>query len=72
MITAAELLAHLQHYITQSPENGQAQIMLKCADDLCYPFAMANDARGMPGQHFLVFVPDGSAGGIGMMAVRPA
>lgn len=59
MITVSELIAKLSMYASQSPENGNAEIMMQYDHDVCFEFDRADDTRGMvPGEHFLIFVPN--------------
>lgn len=53
-----DLITHLSSYAAKSPENGKADVKIQFFDDVCYGILGANDARGMPGQHFLIIVPD--------------
>lgn len=53
-----DLIGHLKNYAAQSPENAGAEVRLQFFDDVTYGIAGANDARGMPGQHLLLIVPD--------------
>ncbi len=53
-----ELLTHLTNYAAQSPQNGQAEVMMQYFDEVVYAIAGANDAKGMSGEHLLILVPD--------------
>lgn len=64
-----DLIEKLTMYATQSPENGKAEVMLQYFDDMVYGILGANDAKGMPGQHFLIVVPD-SKDRIGVRELR--
>ena len=68
MITVADLINKLSLYASQSPENGAAEVRLKQAGtDYVFEVAGANDARGIvPGQHFLIILPDEVKGPLGV------
>lgn len=57
-MNAQEFLNNLAAYIAKSPENAHAEIMLRFDGDVCIEFGKADDCRGLPGQHYLVFVPN--------------
>lgn len=57
IVQVSEFIAKLTAYAAQSPENGSAEVMLQFADGLCYEIEKANDARGVPGEHFLILIP---------------
>lgn len=63
---ALELHAHLTAYIAQSPDNGQAEVMIQQMDNgYCYTIIGANDAKGMGlGEHLLILVPGGNPLGV--------
>lgn len=65
---ASELHAHLSGYLAQSPQNAQADVVLRQAgSDFVFGLAGANDAHGVIlGQHLLIFVPDETAPPIGV------
>ncbi len=54
----SELISQLVNFSAQSPENEQAEVMLQYFDEQCYGIAGANDAKGFPGQHLLILIPD--------------
>lgn len=54
----SELISQLVNYSTRSPENESAEVRITSPDGVTYGIAGANDARGIPGQHFLIFLPD--------------
>lgn len=57
-MTVIELIKHLQTYAKVSPENGMAQVFLRGSDEeSCHEIVRALDGKGMPGQHFMIFVP---------------
>lgn len=55
-----ELLQHLTNYAAHSPENGLAQVRFQSPEgmQLTWGISGANDARGLPGQHLLILLPD--------------
>jgi len=53
-----DLINHLKNYAARSPENAGAEVRLQFFDEVTYGIAGANDARGVPGHHLLLIVPD--------------
>ncbi len=63
---AAELHAHLSGYLAQSPQNAEAEVVLKYpGGDSVFSLVGANDARGItPGTHLLILLPGGDPLGV--------
>ena len=57
-MNVTDFIHHLKNYAAQAPENAAAEVRLQWFDGITYGIAGANDARGMPGQHLLLIVPD--------------
>lgn len=57
-MNVAELLQNLTNYVTQSPENQLAQVVVMGQDGLCYGLTRGDDAKGIPGEHFLILKGD--------------
>lgn len=54
-----DLIASLQDYARSAPINGAAEVVLRAPDgETCSHIYSALDGKGLPNQHFLVFVPD--------------
>lgn len=57
-MTVNDLIKALKTYARTSPENGFAEVVLRDVDgETLFHFGKALDGHGMPGQHFLIFVP---------------
>lgn len=58
-MTVNDLITSLQDYARSSPPNGSAEVVLRGLDnETCSHIYSALDGKGLPGQHFLVLVPD--------------
>lgn len=66
-----DLILQLSNYAAQHPDNGNAQVRFQSPEGMQLTWAIcgANDARGMPGQTYLVLLPDGGDGGLGIKDV---
>lgn len=57
-MTVNDLITALQSYARVSPQNGSADVVLRGSDgETCFHIDSALNGEGLPGQHYLIFVP---------------
>lgn len=61
-MTVSDFISNMQAYMNVAPQNGAAQIILRSEDgETCWADFAVSNATGLPGQHFCIFSPNGSA-----------
>lgn len=57
-MTVNELIANLSAYVSKSPENGAAEVLLNYDGGICMEFGRADDMHGLMGERCLTFFPN--------------
>lgn len=69
-MTVNEFIANLVKFSKASPQNGQAQIMLKFSGDICFELGRADNAKGFNGSHYLILCPNEQGTKFGVREMR--